>query len=65
MAYPSTEPGPTTNRVRQAIRMSTQAKLDMDPGQRRRVRRSALLWGLIALGVYTAFIVRSVLRGIG
>jgi hypothetical protein len=34
-----------------------------DREQRRRVRRSALLWGLIALGVYTGFIVRSVLHG--
>jgi hypothetical protein len=45
--------------------MSTQAKVDMYPEQRRRVRRSALLWGLIALSVYTAFIVHAVLRGIG
>jgi len=35
-----------------------------DPDQRRRVRRSALLWGLVALAVYTSFIVRSVLHGV-
>jgi hypothetical protein len=35
-----------------------------DREQRRRVRRSALLWGLIALAVYTGFIVRSVLHGV-
>jgi hypothetical protein len=35
-----------------------------DREQRRRVRRSALLWGLIALSVYTGFIVRSVLLGV-
>jgi hypothetical protein len=44
--------------------MSTEAKVDMDREQRRRVRRSALLWGLIALAVYTSFIVHSVLRGL-
>jgi len=44
--------------------MSAQAKLDMDPSQRRRVRRNALLLGLIALVIYTSFIVHSVLRGL-
>jgi hypothetical protein len=36
-----------------------------DGDQRRRVRRSALLWGLVALAVYTCFIVRSVLHAAG
>jgi hypothetical protein len=44
--------------------MSTQAGVDMDREQRRRVRRSALLLGLIALAVYAAFIVHAVLRGL-
>jgi hypothetical protein len=42
--------------------MNTQAKIVMDREQRRRVRRSALLWGLIALAVYTTFILSSVLH---
>ena len=36
----------------------------MDREQRRRVRRNALLLGLVALAVYTTFIVHSVLRGL-
>jgi hypothetical protein len=36
----------------------------MDRDQRRRVRRSALLLGLIALAIYTSFIVHSVLHGL-
>jgi hypothetical protein len=44
--------------------MSTQAKVQMDPAQRRRVRRSALLLGLIVLAVYAAFVVHAVLRGL-
>ena len=32
--------------------------------QRRRVRRNALLFGLLALGVYVTFIVYAVLRGL-
>ena len=31
--------------------------------QRRRVRRSALLWGLIAAAFYVGFIVMALLRG--
>jgi len=31
--------------------------------QRRRVRRSALLWGLIAAAFYLGFIVMAVVRG--
>jgi hypothetical protein len=34
----------------------------IDREQRRRVRRSALLLGLLVLAVYTAFIVHAVLR---
>jgi len=34
----------------------------MDREQRRRVRRSALLWGLIALAFYSGFIIHSILR---
>jgi hypothetical protein len=44
--------------------MSTEAKPDMDPAQRRRVRRNALLLGLLALAVYSTFIVHAVLRGL-
>jgi hypothetical protein len=36
--------------------------MTMDREQRRRVRRSALLLGLIVLAVYTTFIVHAVLR---
>lgn len=36
----------------------------MEPAQRRRVRRNALLLGLIALAVYASFIVHAVLRGL-
>jgi hypothetical protein len=36
----------------------------MDREQRRRVRRNALLLGLIALVIYSSFIVHSVLRGL-
>ncbi len=35
----------------------------MDPAQRRRVRRSALLLGLIVLAFYIGFILFSVLHG--
>jgi hypothetical protein len=49
------------------VKMSPQAdpppQVTGDREQRRRVRRSALWWGLVALGVYTGFIVRSVLHG--
>ena len=41
-----------------------QVKTHVDRGQRRRVRRNALLLGLVALAVYTSFIVHSVLRGL-
>ena len=34
-----------------------------DPERRRRVRRSALLWALIAVAFYLAFIVLSLVRG--
>jgi hypothetical protein len=44
--------------------MTTEAKVQMDREQRRRVRRNALLLGLVALAVYTTFIVHSVLRGL-
>jgi hypothetical protein len=44
--------------------MSAQARVTMDRDQRRRVRRSALLLGLIALVIYTSFIVHSVLHGL-
>ena len=44
--------------------MTTEAKIDMNREQRRRVRRNALLLGLVALAVYTSFIVHSVLRGL-
>jgi hypothetical protein len=44
--------------------LNTQARAAGDREQRRRVRRSAVLWGLIALAVYTGFIVRSVLHGV-
>jgi len=41
------------------------AAADLEAGseQRRRVRRSALLWGLIAAAFYVAFIVMAVMRG--
>jgi hypothetical protein len=44
--------------------MTTEAKLHIDRGQRRRVRRNALLLGLVALAVYSSFIVHAVLRGL-
>jgi hypothetical protein len=44
--------------------MSAPARVIMDREQRRRVRRNALLLGLIALVIYTSFIVHSVLRGL-
>jgi len=44
--------------------MTSEAKVNMDREQRRRVRRNALLLGLVALAVYTSFIVHSVLRGL-
>ena len=44
--------------------MSSQTKLDMDREKRRRVWRNALLFGLLALAFYSAFIVQSVLRGL-
>ena len=37
--------------------------LEVSAQQRRRVRRSALLWGLIAAAFYMAFIVMAVVRG--
>jgi hypothetical protein len=39
------------------------AGLEASPEQRRRVRRSALLWALIAAAFYVAFIVMAVVRG--
>jgi hypothetical protein len=44
--------------------MDTEGKMVVDREQRRRVRRNALLLGLVALAVYTTFIVHSVLRGL-
>jgi hypothetical protein len=42
--------------------MNWEAKVAIDPEQRRRVRRSALLLGLVVLAVYISFIVHAVLR---
>ena len=39
------------------------ACVEASPEQRRRVRRSALLWALIAAAFYVAFIVMAVVRG--
>jgi len=39
------------------------ADLEASAEQRRRVRRSALLWGLIAAAFYVAFIVMAVVHG--
>jgi hypothetical protein len=39
------------------------ADLQADSEQRRRVRRSALLWALIAAAFYLGFIVLAVVRG--
>ena len=39
------------------------AGVEASPEQRRRVRRSALLWALIAAAFYVAFIVMAVVRG--
>ncbi|HEY1875499.1 MAG TPA: hypothetical protein VGG67_13955 [Steroidobacteraceae bacterium] len=39
------------------------AGLEASQEQRRRVRRSALLWALIAATFYVAFIVMAVVRG--
>ena len=36
--------------------------VNVDPRQRRQVRRTALLLALLALGIYTTFIVYSILR---
>jgi hypothetical protein len=44
--------------------LNSQVRLVVDREQRRRVRRNALLLGLIALAVYTTFIVHAVLRGL-
>jgi hypothetical protein len=52
----------TQPRVNMPPRASPPPHATGDREQRRRVRRSALLWGLVALGVYTGFIVRSVLH---
>jgi hypothetical protein len=46
------------------MRMTPGAKVDIDREQRRRVRRNALLLGLVALAVYSTFIIHSVLRGL-
>ena len=37
---------------------------EMDPGRRKRVRRSALLLALIAAAFYLGFIVLALLRGL-
>ena len=39
------------------------ADMETSGEQRRRVRRSALLWGLIAAAFYIGFILIAVLRG--
>ena len=39
------------------------ANLEAGTAQRRRVRRSALLWGLIAAAFYVGFIVLAVVHG--
>ena len=39
------------------------ANLEGGTAQRRRVRRSALLWGLIAAAFYVGFIVMAVVHG--
>jgi hypothetical protein len=43
--------------------MNVDVKMAGDREQRRRVRRSALLLGLIVLAVYTTFILHAVLHG--
>ena len=40
------------------------ASLEASAAQRRRVRRSALLWALVAAAFYLGFIVIAVVRGI-
>jgi hypothetical protein len=45
--------------------MSGSAQMNQQPNdQRRRVRRSALLFTLVAVGVYLTFIVYAVTRGL-
>ena len=39
------------------------ASMEAGEAQRRRVRRSALLWALIAAAFYVGFIVMSLVRG--
>jgi hypothetical protein len=43
--------------------MTAQARGVNDREQRRRVRRGALLLGLLAVAIYTSFILYSVLHG--
>jgi hypothetical protein len=46
------------------VRLSTAAVTDEDAAERkRRIRRSAILYGGIALAFYLAFIVMTVIRG--
>jgi hypothetical protein len=43
--------------------MATRGMSSADPGQQRRLRRSAWLWALIAASFYVGFILMSVVRG--
>ena len=43
--------------------MAATGMADADREQRRRVRRSALLWALVAAAFYVGFIVFAVVRG--
>jgi hypothetical protein len=46
------------------VRVSTAAVTDEEAAERqRRIRRSAILWGGIAVAFYLAFIVMTLIRG--
>ena len=47
----------------QAAGMSGMPAPEADPGRRRRARRSAWLWALIAAAFYLGFILMTLVRG--
>jgi len=46
------------------MNLPSNAPVSVDPQQRRQIRRTALLLGLVALALYVSFIVYSVLHGL-
>jgi hypothetical protein len=45
------------------VRVATESQVSVDERQKRHMRRSALLLGLLALGVYAAYLIFALTHG--